>query len=213
MPKAKFLSNERIPIGGGRFLRYNHAPGGPNFSRANDNQVMLISNHDSSIEKILGTVRNAHSDGSFSHAEFDLLEIDDDPAIKRADALIKNGMKGLSAGILVHKAHLAGNTLEVDEWELVELSLTPVPRDASTSIENSFVIRNEGGSDFLDRFWEKNENLPDPKKDEEEPSEETVNNEPEVDGIPLSVLVGLLESRNSAIINKVKEVAEAALTA
>ena len=148
MPKTKFITNEKLPLGFGYSIRYNHNQGSPNFGRVDKGQVMLLSNHDSSVEKVLGTVKNAYHDAASSFADIDLLELEDDPAIKRASALLNNKMQGISAGILVHEAHVEGRTLEVDKWELVELSITPVPRDSGTTIDMGF-IANEGGANGL----------------------------------------------------------------
>ena len=162
--KTKFITNEPLPVGFGYNIRYNHNKGGPDFRRVDANQVMLLSSHDHSLEKVLGTVKNATHTDTDSNAEIELLDIEDDPAIKRANALLENGAKGISAGILVHDAHVDGKTLEVDKWELVELSLTPIPRDYATDIEGNsisspFFIANDGGAQGLIERYFKNLSL------------------------------------------------------
>ena len=185
MPKTTVITNEPLPLGFGYHIKYNHEHGGPNFRRVDENQVMFLSNHDSSIDKILGTVSNAYHDGNKSYAEINLLDLENDPAIERAKALLNNGMKGVSAGILVHDAHVEGKTLNVDKWELVELSLTPIPRDFGAAVGMS--IKNEGGADgLIERFFKnsaEDEGEPEP---ETPPPEETQNQDEGDDMPPLS---------------------------
>ena len=152
--RVKFLTNDRIPIGNGYYMRYSHNSGSPIFDRVNAKQVMLLANHDSSLDKVLGTVSNAYHDNAASHAEVDFFDMPDDVAISRAKKLVDNGWQGLSAGLLVHGAHVEGKTLEIDSWELIELSLTPIPRHSGTSVEMSHVVLNEGGtSGLVERYW------------------------------------------------------------
>ena len=211
MGKSRIITNEKLPLGYGYSIRYNHQPGGPNFDRANNGQVMLLSNHDSSIDKILGTVKNAHHDNNASYVDMDLLEIEDDPAIKRANALLQNNMQGVSAGILVHDAHVEGKTLEVDKWELVELSLTPIPRDAGTNIEG--FIANEGGVDgLIDRFF-KNSTQEAPPITDPSTGPPTESNSTEDEMPTLEEIGTLIQSNNESLVEGIgNKLAEALAT-
>ena len=204
MPKTKFITNEKLPLGYGYSIRYNHNQGSPNFVRVDQGQVMLLSNHDSSVEKVLGTVKNAYHDASSSFADIDLLELEDDPAIKRAGALLKNNMQGISAGILVHEAHVAGKTLEVDKWELVELSITPVPRDSGTTIDMGFVV-NEGGVDgLIAKFFTNSvETDADPTTSTDSPSTAPTNITSEENMATLEEMADLLKANNTAMAEAV----------
>ena len=108
---------------------------GADFTRVDLNKSPLLLNHNSNVQ--LGRVNSASIKGKkgMADVEFDM----DDPVVISAKSKVDKGMlTGVSMGfdyllkdVRVEESEDDEDTLDVyiDKWELIELSLTPIPAD------------------------------------------------------------------------------------
>ena len=142
------LTDTPLKFGNNRVV-FNHAPGGPDYSRVDQGQVQFLADHEANLANTLGSVLNAHTDGHRTLGQLEIFDVPEDPQIAKAQYMVTNKKaKGLSVGIIDHspERRTGPNQYTIDQWLLGELSLTPLPRDANTDLNLSvpYMINSDG---------------------------------------------------------------------
>jgi len=111
-------------------------------SRVSSGLVNLLAVHDRwELDKILGTVTNVRIEGDALVGQFNFADTD---AGREAEGMVSRGeIKGVSIGYAIRKWEITKaegeqpETRKATRWELMEVSLVPVPADPETGIRSA----------------------------------------------------------------------------
>ena len=134
--EVKFLTAEPLVIFDGMTITFSHEPGGPDFSRVEAGQAKFLADHIPYVDYILGSINRAWHDAEASYADVDFSSYEDATIDKYRHLFQEEDFKGLSAGMteMSNIRETAPGQYFVGNWQLGEISATPMPRDVSTEV-------------------------------------------------------------------------------
>ena len=154
-----FLTANWLPFGKDR-VQFSHRRGGPDFSRIEKGQVHMLADHEATLANTLGKVDSASHDSQASKAQVHLYDVPGDPMIAKARVLMDDEEhRGISAGLTrisdardVGQNDQGGRDYIIDNWQVGEMSLVPMPRDADTDVAHDmepYIINADGSRSRL----------------------------------------------------------------